>query len=309
MSEAIFQCVPNVSEGRRTEVIEAVAAAIRGCRGVCLMDYSGDADHNRSVFTMLGTAGGLRQAVSCIYEEALRSIDMHDHSGVHPRIGAVDVVPFVPFADASMEEAAALCLECASEIAARFEVPIYLYGNSASDDKRSALPFLRRGGWEALNSLESLDCEDRRPDLGPLHLHPSLGASCFGARGPLVAFNAVLNTSDVTIAKKVASRVRGSSGGLRGVRALGLELPSKGLVQVSMNLTEPDRTAMYTALELVRMEARRFGADVVSTELIGGVSMAAVCDSLSYYMQLPELKPSRVLETGLLELRAKNCGV
>ena len=307
-SGAVFQCVPNISEGRRAEVITSAAESIASIGGVKLLDYSSDTDHNRSVFTLLGCAEGIGKSILKLYEIALECIDMHKHKGVHPRIGAVDVVPFVPIENASMEDAKELASSVAREVADRFSVPIYLYGESALKSERVSLAYLRRGGWEALEK-EGLASPERYPDLGPARLHERLGASCFGARGPLVAFNVFLNTQDVSVAKSVAKRLRAGTGGLAFVKALGLAIPSQGCMQVSMNLTNPSRTALYTALEMVRMEARRFGVAVLRSELIGVMSLAAACDSLSYYMQLPELTPGRILENGLLELHRPQSGI
>ena len=298
---AVFECIPNVSEGRRWPVVELLAEAVRSVAYVRLLDYSADYDHNRSVFTFVGERDALEEAVLNLFAVAEQNIDMHNHTGLHPRIGAIDVVPFVPLESASMAEASALAERVASLVAERFQVPIYLYGESARQPQRASLAYLRRGGWEALNK-ESLQGEERRPDLGPIQLHSKLGASCFGARGPLVAFNVWLNTQDVTIAKKIAAKVRASSGGLSFVKALGLELSSQKAVQVSMNLTNPKFTSIYTAFELVKIEARRFGVGILKSELIGCLPLQAMSDCFSYYLQMPDFTPQRTVESGLLEL-------
>ncbi len=297
---AVFECIPNVSEGRRSHIIELLAAAVRSVSSVRLLDYSADFDHNRSVFTFIGDADSLEEAILNLFTVAEHHIDMHEHKGVHPRIGAIDVVPFVPLETSSMADAASLAKRVATLVAERFNLPIYLYGESALQPQRASLAYLRRGGWEAL-CAEGLQGEERRPDLGPTLLHPTLGASCFGARGPLVAFNVWLNTQNVTIAKKIAARVRASSGGLSFVKALGLELPSQKAVQVSMNLTNPKFTALYTAFELVKMEARRFGVGILKSELIGCLPLQAMSDCFSYYLQMPDFAPERTVENGLLD--------
>lgn len=297
---AIFECIPNVSEGRRSQVIELLAEAIRSVPSVRLLDYSADVDHNRSVFTFVGDQNGLERAVINLIAVAERHIDMRCHKGVHPRIGAVDVVPFVPLESASMAEASSLAQKIASEVAQRFQLPIYLYGESARQPQRASLAYLRRGGWEKLQA-GGLVCEERRPDIGPSFLHPKLGASCFGARGPLVAFNVWLDTRDVAIAKRIASKLRASTGGLQFVKALGLELASRNAVQVSMNLTNPKFTSLYTAFELVKIEARRFGVKVLKSELIGCLPLQAMSDCFSYYLQMPDFEAKRTVESGLLD--------
>ncbi len=297
----VLECIPNVSEGRRSHIIELLAEAVRSVPSVRLLDYSADYDHNRSVYTFVGDRDGLETAVLNLLTVAEQHIDMHNHTGVHPRIGAVDVVPFVPLESSSMVEASALAERVAAAAAERFHLPIYLYGESARSPQRVSLAYLRRGGWEALQA-EGMQSEERRPDLGPTLLHPKLGAACFGARGPLVAFNVWLKTQDVTVAKKIAARVRASSGGLSFVKALGLELPSQKAVQVSMNLTDPQFTAIYTAFELVKIEARRFGVSVLKSELIGCLPLQVMSDCFAYYLQMPDFNGQRVVESGLLDL-------
>ena len=297
----IFQCVPNISEGRDLDFIISIADNIKKIKDVNLLDYSSDVDHNRSVFTLLGQAEGLKEAIRVLYDSCLQRIDMRKHTGAHPRIGAVDVVPFVPILETTMDEADLLCKSVARHIAEKYDVPIYLYGHSAKDKDRSELPTLRKGGFEALQDKDLLSI-DRAPDLGPNFVHPTLGASCFGARGPLVAFNVILRTNDVEIAKRIAAKVRNSSGGLRCVKALGIYLASQDKAQVSMNLTDTRMTSVYTAFEMVKMEALRYGVGIEKSELIGAISLESICDSLSYYLQLPELKADRVIERGIVDL-------
>ncbi|MGM9997820.1 MAG: glutamate formimidoyltransferase [Candidatus Bruticola sp.] len=296
---AVFECVPNVSEGRRPEIIELLAEAVRSVSGIKLLDYSADWDHNRSVFTFIGEAQCLQEAVLRLTEAAASSLDMHHHHGVHPRIGAVDVVPFIPLQAASMEDAVFLTEKIASAVAERFCLPIYLYGKAARCSKRSSLAYLRRGGWEALKR-DGLESEERQPDIGPHQLHPRLGASCFGARGPLIAFNVWLKSQDLSAAKQIASEVRASSGGLPFVQALGLELPSQGLVQVSMNLTNPQVTSLHTVFSLVKAKAGRLGIEIFKSELIGCVPLQSLCSSAAQYLQLDDLGSQRVIESGLI---------
>ncbi|MCR5662054.1 MAG: glutamate formimidoyltransferase [bacterium] len=294
----LFQCVPNLSEGRNLEVIEAAASAIKAVSGVRLLNYSGDKDHNRSVFTFIGAAEPVKNAVLALFEVAEKHIDLRKHEGAHPRIGAVDVVPFVPLEGTSMEAAIELSRSAANEVYARFGVPVYYYERSATTPERKLLSFLRRGGFESLLA----STEGRVPDVGSVHLHERLGASCIGARGFLVAFNVLLDTADVAVAKEVARRVRESTGGLKYVRALGIFLKERGKAQVSMNLVNPGGTAIYTAFEMVKMEARRFGAGVLSSELIGCLPLSALADTAAYYLQAEELGTDRVLERGILDL-------
>ncbi|MGM9992841.1 MAG: glutamate formimidoyltransferase [Candidatus Bruticola sp.] len=296
---AVYECIPNISEGRRPEIIERFAEAVRSVSGARLLDYSADWDHNRSVFTCIGEAESLQEVVFRLTETASSFLDMHEHHGVHPRIGAVDVVPFVPLQSASMAEAVALTVQIASAVAERFSLPIYLYGQAARCPQRAALSYLRRGGWEALN-IEGLDSEERRPDIGPKHLHPRLGASCFGARGPLIAFNVWLKSQDLAAAKHIASAIRASSGGLPYVQALGLELPSQGAVQISMNLTNPQVTSLDTVFNLVKAKAEQWGIEVLKSELIGCLPLQSLCTSAAHYLQLEGLSPQRVVENGLI---------
>jgi glutamate formiminotransferase len=300
LDESFFQCIPNVSEGRRTEVVAAFVEAIRNVPGAHLLDYSSDLDHHRSVFTMVGKALPLRKAILAMYEVAERHLDLSKHSGAHPRIGAVDVVPFVPLHDTSMQAACALALEVAQAVAERFEVPIYLYEECARIPERRSLAWLRRGGLEALRAEISTPL--RHPDLGPARLHPLLGASVIGARRPLLAFNVLLDTEDVEVARAIAHRVRERGGGLSNLRALGIFLAERGRAQVSMNLVDPERTPWYLALEMVRMEARRFGTRILSTEVIGMPPLSVVAEAAAYYMQWEGFSLDRILEHHLLRI-------
>lgn len=283
-------------------MVEACARALQGVPGAHLLDHSSDRDHHRSVFTLVGRRRPLREAMLALFAVVAEHVDLALHQGAHPRIGAVDVVPFVPVLGASMEAARELADEVAREVACRFEVPVYLYEESATSPQRRSLAWLRRGGLEALR--EQILTPERCPDLGPRRLHPRLGATVIGARRPLVAFNVLLDTADVEVARSVARRVRERDGGLGNVRALGLFLAERGRAQVSMNLLEPDRTALYTVVEMVRMEARRFGARVLSTELIGVMPLQAITQTAGYYLQSENLGPERILEGRILDILA-----
>ncbi|MBQ7568213.1 glutamate formimidoyltransferase, partial [bacterium] len=297
----LFQCIPNVSEGRDRAVVEALAEAVRAVSGVRLLDYSADRDHHRSVFTFIGAEEGITEAVLALFAQAEKHIDLRQHQGLHPRIGAVDVVPFVPLEGTSMEDAVALSRRVAALAAERYGVPVYYYEESALCEKQRSLAYLRRGGFEALAELE--DLSSRPADVGPSVLHPRLGASCFGARRPLVAFNVLLDTADVEIAKRVARKIRFRDGGLRYVRALGLYLAEAGLAQVSINLLNTDQTALYTVLEMVKSEAKMYGAGVRSCELIGVMPLKALVETAAYYLRIPELSVNKILERGILDMQ------
>jgi len=283
-------------------VVEACARALQGVPGAHLLDFSSDRDHHRSVFTLVGRSRPLREAMLDLYSVVAEHVDLALHQGAHPRIGAVDVVPFVPLLGAPMAAARDLAGQVAEEVARRFEVPVYLYEESATRPERRSLAWLRRGGLEALR--EQISSPERCPDLGPRRVHPRLGATIIGARRPLVAFNVLLDTPDLDVARSVARRVRERDGGLRNLRALGIFLAERGLAQVSMNLLEPDRTALYTAVEMVRMEARRFGARVLSTELIGLMPLQSLTQAAAYYLQSEDLGPERILERRILDILA-----
>ena len=295
----LFQCIPNVSEGRCPKTIEAVAEAIRAVPGVRLLNYSADKDHNRSVFTFIGAEDALQRAVEAMFAEVTERIDLRQHQGAHPRIGAIDVVPFVPLEGTPMEAAVELSRCTAELVAERFEVPVYFYEESATCPENRSLAYLRRGGFEALAKLE--DLRQRPADVGPQRLHPTLGAVCMGARHPLVAFNVLLDTPDVAVAQAVARKIRQRDGGLRYVRALGIYLAEQGLAQVSINLLNTEKTALYTVLEMVRSEAKAYGAAVRSTELIGVMPLEALVGAAAYYLQQPGLSVQQILERGILD--------
>lgn len=292
-----LECVPNVSEGRRPEVVARLVDAVTSVPGVRLLDVSSDPDHNRSVLTLAGTAGDLRESLLALYEAALREIDLTRHQGVHPRVGAVDVVPFVPLGDTPMEEAVAAAEALASEVADCFGLPVYLYEKAARRPERRLLADVRRGGFEGL-SVKMAD-PAWLPDLGPARPHPTAGATVIGARFFLIAFNAVLDTPDVAVARAVAKKVRESGGGLPAVRAMGVHLASRGRAQVSMNLVDFRRTSVLTALNRVRREAEALGARVLETELIGLMPEEAAAGVMREALLMPGFAPDRVLESRL----------
>lgn len=294
---ALIECVPNVSEGRRPEVIESLADAVRGVRGVRLLDYSSDAAHNRSVFTIAGDAEALKTAVLALFERAVAAIDLRSHRGEHPRIGAVDVVPFVPIEGVTSEACVALAKDTAADVARRFQIPVFLYEDAASSPARTQLEDIRRGEFEGLAAKMALP--EWAPDFGPPAPHPTAGASVIGARMPLIAYNINLATDRLEVAKKIAAAIRQSSGGFRHVKAMGVRLEDRGIVQVSMNLTNYEKTPIFRVFETVKREAARYGVNVLESEIVGLVPSAALVSTAEYFLQLEQFTPTQVLETRL----------
>ena len=297
----LVECIPNFSEGRRRDVVEAIAAAVQGVDGVIFLDSSMDPDHNRSVLTFAGPPSAVKLAAYRAIEEAARLINMEEHRGEHPRIGAADVVPFVPLCGVTMGECVALARSLGGEVSSSLGIPVYLYEEAALVPERRDLAWVRRGGYERLK--REICNPERRPDFGEPRLHPTAGAVAIGARRSLVAFNINLGTDDLEIAKKIASAVRARSGGLAFVKALGVKLASKGNVQVTMNLTDYTKTPIHRAFELVRMEAEHYGVRVIGSEIIGLVPLQALLDVAGYYLRLDGLGLDNVLEARLLRER------
>jgi glutamate formiminotransferase len=295
----LVECVPNFSEGRDMAKVDAIVDAIASA-GATILHRTSDPDHNRTVITFVAPADIVGEAALRGVRRAVESIDLRTHSGVHPRIGAADVIPFVPLRSITMEECAALATEVGRRIWEELGVPVYLYEASARRPQCVSLPNLRRGQFEGLQQ-EAVSNPERCPDFG-MELHPSAGASVVGARKLLVAFNALLDTADVKIAREIARAVRESSGGLPNVRAMGVYLASRGCAQVSMNLTDFERTQMHVALEAVRSEASRRGVLVTSTELIGLAPAKALEAAAAAYMGIESFSLGRVLENRLDEL-------
>ena len=293
----LVECVPNVSDGRRADVVAALVDAVRGVPGVRLLDYSSDPSHNRSVLTMVGEPAPLQAAILALFDVAVTRIDLRHHSGEHPRLGAVDVVPFIPIADVTMADCVALARDTASAVAQRFGMPVFLYEDAATDPARRNLEDIRRGEFEGL--ADKLAQSAWRPDFGPAHPHPSAGASVIGARMPLIAYNVNLATDRLDVAKKIATAVRHSSGGFRYVKAMGIALEDRGLVQVSMNLTNYEKTPIFRVFEAVKREAARYGVAVLESEIVGLVPVAALVSSAEYFLQIGGFKPDQVLETRL----------
>ncbi|MBR8708934.1 glutamate formimidoyltransferase [Bacteroides pyogenes] len=295
----IVECVPNFSEGRDLAKIDQIVSPFRGKSGVKLLDYSNDEDHNRLVVTLVGEPEALRDAVVEAIGIAVRLIDLNKHQGQHPRMGAVDVVPFIPIKNVTMEEAVALSKELAEQVARLYNLPVFLYEKSASASYRENLATVRKGEFEGM--AEKIKLPEWAPDFGPAERHPTAGTVAIGARMPLVAYNINLNTPDLEIASRIAKNIRHINGGLRFVKAMGVELKERNITQVSINMTDYTRTALYRAFELTRIEARRYGVSIVGSEIIGLVPMKALIDTASYYLGLENFSMQQVLEARIME--------
>lgn len=293
----LIESVPNVSEGTNAQVIGRIADALRALPGVRLLDVQSDVSHNRSVFTLVGDAEPLKAAVLQLYQDALEHIDLRRHRGEHPRLGAVDVCPFIPIEQASLEDCVRLAREVGEEVARRFNLPVYLYEEAATTAARRNLEDIRRGEFEGLAAR--LQQRDWAPDFGPATAHPSAGATVIGARMPLIAYNINLATDRLDVAKKIAAGIRMSSGGFRYVKAMGIALEATGVVQVSMNLTNYEKTPIFRIFEVVKREAARYGVNVLGSEIVGLVPASALLQTAEYYLQLEGFSLRQVLEQRL----------
>ncbi|MEE9216764.1 MAG: glutamate formimidoyltransferase, partial [Anaerolineales bacterium] len=291
----LVECIANFSEGRRAEVVDAIAASIESVDGIHLVDRHSDEDHNRTVITFIGPPRATSDAAYAGISKAAELIDMESHKGEHPRLGATDVVPFVPIREVTMDECVELARELGQRVAHDLGIPVYLYEAAATRPDRVNLADVRRGEYEELK-LSIVENPDRAPDFGPKELG-SAGATVIGARNPLIAFNVYLTTEDVEVAKVIAKHVRHSGGGLRFVKALGLLV--EGRAQVSMNLTDFTRTPIHRVVEMIRSEARRHGVDVHGSELVGLTPQAALIDAAAWYLQLDEFEPGQLIESHL----------
>jgi glutamate formiminotransferase/formiminotetrahydrofolate cyclodeaminase len=291
----VIECVANISEGRRTAIIEEMVAVLRS-RGALVLDCHSDIDHHRSVITFAGDAQSLSDAVAGLARCATARIDVRRHRGVHPRIGALDVVPFVPLAEATLDECVALAACAGERLARECGLPVYLYGRAATGDNRRSLAGIRCGG---LDRLAERMAEGFLPDYGPPRLHETAGATAVGAREPLVAYNVQLESRDLQLARRIATSVRERNGGLPGVQALGLWLESRGCVQVSMNLTRPEETSVCEAFEAVAAHAESAGASVRDSEIVGLAPRAAVGGCTSATLRLADDIEAHLLEARL----------
>lgn len=294
----IIQCVPNFSEGRDLEKVEKILSAFRGKQGVKLLDYSSDQDHNRTVVTVVGEKEALHDAVVEAVGLAVELIDMTKHEGQHPRMGATDVIPFIPIKNATMDECIELSKNVAKSMFEKHGVPVFLYEKSASASHRENLASVRKGQFEGM--AEKVKEDKWRPDFGT-EIHPTAGITAVGARMPLVAFNVNLNTNSMEIADKIAKSVRHLSGGLRYCKAIGIELEDRGIVQISMNMTDFTKTPLYRAFELIRIEANRYGVSIVGSEVIGLVPMDAMLATAEYYLGIENFSYDQVLEKRIME--------
>lgn len=292
MTKPLIECIPNFSEARRPEVVEAIVAAIQSVAGVNILDQHSDMDHNRTVITMVGAPESIEEAAFRAIRKAQELIDLDQHQGAHPRIGATDVVPFVPISDVSMADCVAMAQRLGKRVGTELAIPIYLYEEAAAVPERQNLEYIRKGQYEGLKAEIGVNPE-RAPDFGPSKLG-SAGATVIGARAPLIAFNIYLTTSDTEIAQKIAKAVRHSSGGLRYVKGMGVLVD--GMAQVSMNLTNFKKTPIYRVVEMVRREAQRYGVAIHHSELVGLIPQAALVDSAIWYTQLDQFDPEQILE-------------
>ncbi len=296
----IVECVPNFSEGRRPNVVEELAAAIGSVPAVRVLDREMDADHNRCVITFVGDRHGVAEAAFRGAEKAVELIDMTVHKGEHPRVGALDVLPFVPVAGVTMEDCVALARHVGKRIADELRVPVYLYEAAATRPDRRALPDVRRGEYEGLK-VEIETNPDRKPDFGPSKIHPTAGACIVGARPVLIAWNVNLRTTDVGVARRIAKAIRESDGGLPAVRAKGFELADRGLVQVSMNMVDYHKTSLAQAFEAIRALAAKEDVEIEESEIIGLVPLDALVDGATQYFKLARFHREQILETRLWE--------
>lgn len=295
----IVECVPNFSEGRNKETIEAIIDGVRRVEGVKLLDYSSDADHNRTVVTFVGHPEGVTAAAFNLVKKASELIDMSLHQGGHPRMGATDVVPFIPVSDVTMEECVKIAREVGKRIGEELSIPVYFYEDAATKPERKNLADVRKGQYEGF--FEKIKDPEWEPDFGPAEMNAKSGATAVGARVPLIAYNINLGTSNIEIADRIAKMVRYLGGGLRYVKAMGVKLAERNIVQVSMNLTNYEKTAIYRAFEMVKMEALRYGVPVVGSEIVGLLPMKALIDCSEYYLQLENFTMNQILEKRVAE--------
>ena len=295
----IVECVPNFSEGRVLEKVERIVNVFRAKENLKLLDYSADKDHNRMVVTVIGEPEAMKNSIIEAVGVAIELIDLTKHTGQHPRLGAVDVIPFIPIKNMTIDEADVLAKEVGKTLAEKYHLPVYFYEKSASAEHRQNLAAIRKGEFEGL--VEKMKLAEWKPDAGGEERHPTAGASVIGARMPLIAFNVNLHTTNLEIADKIAKKIRFIGGGLRFCKAMGVDLKEQGMTQVSMNLTDFTKTAIYQAVEMVRFEAKRYGVSVAGCELVGLVPLQAVVDTTSYYLGLEGFSMKQILETHLME--------
>ena len=295
----IVECIPNFSEGRRKDVIEGFVQVSKSVAGVTLLDYSSDESHNRSVFTLVGDPEGIKKVAIELAKFAKENIDLTKHEGEHPRMGAVDVIPFVPIKDVTMDECIAISKEVGESVAKDLGIPVFLYEDSCTKETRRNLATVRKGQFEGM--AKKMAKPEWTPDFGEAAPHPTAGVVAVGARMPLIAFNVNLSTPDVEIANKISKVIRGSSGGFKYCKAIGILLEDKNIAQVSMNLVNYEGTPIYRVVELIKIEAARYGVKVIGTELVGLAPAKALVDAAEYYLQLEDFDfTKQVLENHIL---------
>ncbi|WP_371371702.1 glutamate formimidoyltransferase [Sporomusa aerivorans] len=293
----LVECVPNFSEGRRPEVIAAIVNEVKNVQGVTLLNVNSDASHNRTVVTFVGEPQAAKLAAFNACAKAAELIDMEQHQGEHPRVGATDVIPFIPVSDVSMEECVALANELGREIGEKLNIPVYLYEAAAKTAARVKLPDVRKGEYEGLKT--AIATPERQPDYGPARMHPSAGASVVGARQFLIAYNINLSTSDVNIAKKIATSIREAKGGYKYCRAMGVMIEERNMAQVTINMVDYTGTPLHRVFETVKSEAARYGVNVIGSEIVGMVPLQALIDTADFYLRLEGFERRQVLEENL----------
>jgi len=299
----IIESAPNFSEGRREEIVREIVSKAENVKGVWVLDWSMDVDHNRSVVTLVGTPEPLLEVLFNMAQKATELIDLRTHKGEHPRMGATDVIPLVPVMGTEMAECVELSKVLAKRIGEELQIPVYLYEKSASAPHRENLSEIRKGEFEGF--FEKIKDPNWKPDFGPQRVHPTAGVMAVGAREYLIAFNVNLGTNRLEIAEKIAKAVRHISGGYRYVKAIGVELKDKGIVQVSMNMTNYKKSPLFRVFETIKREAQRYGVPVVGTEIIGMVPMQSMLEVAEYYLQLDDFGMSRVIENRIIEILTK----
>lgn len=294
----IVECVPNISEGRNQDIINQVVEKLKKT-GVKVLDVSSDSDHNRTVITFVGDKKSVVVGAFAVAESAVNLIDLRHHKGTHPRMGAVDVIPFIPISGATMDDCIELSKILGKRIGEELKVPVYLYAESATKEERKSLPAIRKGEFEGF--FEKIKDPNWFPDFGPVEVHPTAGVVAVGAREFLIAYNIYLNTKDATIAEKIAKSIRESSGGLRFIQAKGMFIEERGCTQVSMNILNYKKAPLYRVFEIVKMEAERYGVEVLQSELVGLMPVRAVLESLAFYLRFPKLTSESIIETRIYE--------
>ena len=304
--QQIVECIPNFSEGRDAAALALLQESAASIPGAALLDVHIDADHNRSVLTLAGSPKAMAEAAFALAKTAVRCIDLTKHHGQHPRMGAVDVIPFVPIKNVTMSDCVDLAKQVGERIAKEFALPVFLYEEAAKNPERKNLADIRRGGFEGM--AKKMAKQGWKPDFGSNIPHPTAGVVAVGARKPLIAFNINLDTSDIKIAKAVAKAVRGSSGGLRFCKALGMFLADKGIAQVSMNLVDYEQTPIYRVFEVVKTEAARYGVKITGSELVGLAPAKALIDCAEYFLRLENFDMHRHTLENKIDIVTKQCG-